>query len=377
MPEGLAWPPTKEDLERLYLAEKLSAAKIAKVYGLKYKNPKVAESTVLYQLKLNGIRRRGKTDHVKRITPEIVDDWVKRYQAGESLKQIAKGKASPSTVFLHLRARGIRFRDKIQAQIAATTKHQRLPFSGDSLEKAYLMGLRYGDFDVVRHGRAIRVRVSTTHPAMAALFENLFSQYGYVHWYAREAPLTGFEWSLECDLDSSFEFLLEKVRLGKVISMPKQEFAAFLAGLIDAEGTIYLHEKTNSLGFEIAITSTDKSMLEAVRGRLISLGYHPYFESRIQDNSRLGYQREGEIHVVRLFRQLEVCLLLRYLNLRHMEKCEKSTFVIRRTCDDQIGIGIGLDEWDDWKGLTGRIRKDRDSFVCLAQNVYEYLHPIV
>jgi len=33
----------KKDLERLYLVEKLSAAKIAKVFGPKYKNAKVGE----------------------------------------------------------------------------------------------------------------------------------------------------------------------------------------------------------------------------------------------------------------------------------------------------------------------------------------------
>lgn len=37
------------------------------------------------------------------------------------------------------------------------------------------MGLRYGDFDAVRHGRAVRIRVSTTHPAMAELFDSLLS----------------------------------------------------------------------------------------------------------------------------------------------------------------------------------------------------------
>jgi hypothetical protein len=68
MEEGLAWPPTKEDLERMCLVERLSAAKIAKAYGLKYKNPKVAESTVLYQLKKNGIARRDRAEHVRKIT---------------------------------------------------------------------------------------------------------------------------------------------------------------------------------------------------------------------------------------------------------------------------------------------------------------------
>ncbi|MDG6900418.1 MAG: hypothetical protein JRM80_00445 [Nitrososphaerota archaeon] len=42
MPEAPPWPPKKEDLERLYLTEKLSAAKIARVYGQKYKSAKIA-----------------------------------------------------------------------------------------------------------------------------------------------------------------------------------------------------------------------------------------------------------------------------------------------------------------------------------------------
>jgi hypothetical protein len=88
--EGLVWPPTKEDLERLYLVERLSAAKIAKVYDLKYDSPKVAESTILYQLKKNGIVRRDRAEHVRKVTSEMVDGWVKRYEAGESLKQIAE-----------------------------------------------------------------------------------------------------------------------------------------------------------------------------------------------------------------------------------------------------------------------------------------------
>ena len=40
---GLTWPPTKEDLQRLYIEKMLSAAKIAKVYGLEYASQKTAE----------------------------------------------------------------------------------------------------------------------------------------------------------------------------------------------------------------------------------------------------------------------------------------------------------------------------------------------
>lgn len=66
MTDQLAWPPTKEDLSKLYLEERLSAAKIAKVYGLAYASPKTAESTILHHLKKNGIQRRDKAEHVRK-----------------------------------------------------------------------------------------------------------------------------------------------------------------------------------------------------------------------------------------------------------------------------------------------------------------------
>jgi len=105
--QGLDWPPKKEDLVRLYLVENLSAAKIAKVYRLKYKNPKVAESAVLYQLRKNGIKRRDSAEHVRKVTEDVLDEWVRRYRAGESLKQIAGELVDPVIVWNHLKRRGL------------------------------------------------------------------------------------------------------------------------------------------------------------------------------------------------------------------------------------------------------------------------------
>ena len=95
MPECLPWPPRKEDLVRLYLVERLSAAKIAEAYGLEYSNPKTAESTILYHLKKNGVQRRTSTSHIQRVTERLVDVWVQRYKSGESLSQIAGDSYSP------------------------------------------------------------------------------------------------------------------------------------------------------------------------------------------------------------------------------------------------------------------------------------------
>ena len=182
---NLKWPPTKEDLERMYVCEHLSAMKISNLYGLKYENPKCGETLILNHLKKTGISRRDRAAHIRKVTEEMVSGWVKRYEAGESLKQIAAGELSPVTVFLHLRKRGVKLRDKVEAQIKAVTKHPKTQFSGDPLEKAYLIGFTWGDCDVVMHGRAVRVRTSTTHPLMANLFASLFSRYGFVHEHPR------------------------------------------------------------------------------------------------------------------------------------------------------------------------------------------------
>jgi len=365
LPGSLSWPPKKEDLERLYLGEKLSAAGIAEVYGLKYKSPKVAESTVLYQLKRNGIRRRDPAEHIRKVTDEMVDEWVRRYESGESLKRIAGSAVSPVTVWSHLKGRSIELRDKVQAQIQAVSKYERKPFQGGNIEKAYLMGLRYGDLNAVRHGRAIRVRVSTTHPAMAKLFQTLFAPYGFVHSYPRKANLTGFEWTLEADLDQSFEFLLEKASMQELQGFSSLEFKSFLAGLFDAEGTLYLHRKRFGKSFEFCINSGDEILLEFIRDRLYGADFHPIIDSRIQDPERLGYHKEGRMLRLSLFRKTEVCRILQEVRLRHSEKLIKAVLITQEACLNQGPVGE--ETVRKWVDLTHSIKQERDEFVKEAQ----------
>lgn len=328
MKKGLDWPPGKEDLERLYLVEKLSAAKIARVYGLEYRNQKVAESTVLYQLRRNGIDRRGCTDHVRKVSEVMVDNWVSRYQAGESLKQIAGMDVSPVTVYLHLRRRGVQLRDKVEAQIAAVTKCERLPFSGDPIEKAYLMGLRYGDLHVVRHGRAIRIRVSSTHPAMADLFEGVFSKYGHASRQPRRARLVGFEWNLECDLDTSFGFLLFKPPISELELGDDETFLAFLAGFFDAEGSVLLHKKGKRYSPEVAISNSDREILDFLFTRLRRLGFSAHLFWRTQKRARGGIVGDSVTGRVIIWKLPEVHRFLRSVPIRHREKLAKAELVL-------------------------------------------------
>ena len=352
----------------MYLAEKLSAARIARAYGLEYKSPKVAESTILYHLKRNGIRRRDPAEHIRKVAREVEDGWVERYKTGESLKEIAGTTVSPVTVWNHLKKRGLVLRDKVEAQIQAVTKYERKPFDGDSVEKAYLMGLRYGDLDAVRHGRAIRVRVSTTHPAMADLFESLFSPYGYVHRYPREAKLTGYEWTLECDLDSSFEFLLEKAAAAELERMGDQEFFCFLAGLFDAEGCIYYHKKNTSGSFEWDMANSNHDVLDIVRTRLSQLGLHPRLRLE-KTNPRRNMHCLDIITLspkwrLDLWRFEEVRSILERVTLRHPEKVAKARIALRMRF--RPGSHARETVLEEWERLGSGIRKEVAEFIAKA-----------
>lgn len=327
--------------------------------------PKTAESTVIYHLKRNGIQRRDRAEHVRKVTAEMVDEWVRRYQDGESLKQIAGDEVDPVTVWNHLRSRGVVLRDRVEAQIKAVMKYERCPFSGDRLERAYLMGLRYGDLHVVKHGRAIRVRVSTTHPAMADLFEGSFSPYGKVHRYPRKAKLTGFEWTLECDLDESFFFLLRKADLSDLESLPLDELTAFLSGLFDAEGSVYLHNKRGRYNPELFFSNTDAMLVDFVSRSMARLGFQTKVGWRHQDEDRNGVFGSSRIARVGLWRFEEVKKMLRVLGLRRPEKLEKAKIILR------MKYGVNDDEYrklvDIWHELISKIREERDTFVDSAR----------
>lgn len=358
MPEKPVWPPTKEDLERFYLVEKLSAAKIGEVYGLKYKNSKVAESTVLYQLKKNGIERRDRTEHISKVTSEEVQDWVRRYQAGESLKKIAKNLFSPVTVMLHLEEMGIHRRNRIEAQILAVTKHAKTSFTGTREEQAYLIGFARGDLNVSRHGRAVRVKTSTTHPLMIEHLRNTFSPYGHILTYPRKSTLAGYEWSFQTDLNSSFSFLLQYRRTLPYWIFRKKYFLFFLAGFFDAEGSIVLNE-TATFDFQVSLTNSDFELLKMIQIKLLRYGY-PFYWSKNKENTVFHLQ---------LWQPDRVEEFLKSLALRHPEKVAKAKIV--RTRRQAISKGSYSEMAQSWDELIRSIRSGRDEFVREAREFLE------
>jgi intein-encoded DNA endonuclease-like protein len=291
----------------------------------------------------------------------MVCEWVKRYDKGESLKRIAGEIVDPVTVWNHLKSRGMVLRDKVQAQIIAVTKHERKPFQGDGLEKAYLRGLRLGDLDAVRHGRAVRVRLSTTHPAMANLFKSLFAPFGYIHSYPREAKFTAYEWTLECDLDQSFDFLLEKITLPELKRMEKKDLEAFLAGFFDAEGSVFLHEKSSGYAPEVSITNTDSRILRFIMKLLAKEGITSNLSFRDQDSKRLGRETPGQIWRLAIWQFESVRTFLSRFRIRHQEKAAKASLSLRFV--SPISQSSNLDLVFLWDRISLEIEVGRLAFI--------------
>ena len=107
---------------------------------------------------------------------------------GMSLNDIAKliGNKTSGYASWVCRELGVRRRPFEEARLKGIRekrrKYERRPFDGTDEDKAYLPGLRHGDFSASRpFNGAVRVSTSTTHPAMARLFRSLFEPYGHIY----------------------------------------------------------------------------------------------------------------------------------------------------------------------------------------------------
>ena len=393
----LTWPPTKEDLQRLYVDEKLSAAKIAKAYSRETANPKSAAELIGYYLRKYGIGRRNRIEELRKETEAAVAAWKakhpkresgelarpvgaepgrqgdeavrlaeeesavlellrtpnlsiehldpptkemvrlyilkKHIEQGVSLGDIAKligNKTSGYTSWL-TRQLGIQPRAFEEARLNGihekVRKYERRPFEGTDEEKAYMLGLKHGDLHAYNpFGDAVRVSTSTTHPALANLFTDLFSQYGHVDRHPRYKKDTGtYEWNFQAILDKSFEFLLEpRDRCREWVLSKESTMLAYLAGLIDAEGHIRPHANPKTVGIEVSIWNTDIGLLEFAYKCLKQLGYMPLepYLSQPPGGVSSGFhiaRKKAEWRVL-LARFEETQSLLRRLPLKHHEK---------------------------------------------------------
>ncbi len=227
-----------------------------------------------------------------------------------------------------------------------------------------MLGLRTGDLNASRSGFQIRLSTSTTHPALWILLNEIFGRYGRV---GRSAALSRghYEWATYCYLDSSFEFLLEKCKvIPEDILTDEQLFLAFLAGYVDAEGSLRVYEVEGTVAVSLRINSEDERILRDITRKLKSMGYHVDFALM----ARRGLHRKKRYHrnlwSLGMFRREEVGNLLRKLPLRHSEKTRAAGVV----------LSIKDSEWEraqhSVNTLKSEVLSEVDGFVKDAMHKY-------
>lgn len=156
-------------------------------------------------------------------------------------------------------------------QSLARQKYPKWDFSGNSCEKAYMLGFRIGDLNVYKTSEKseyIVVRCHTTCKDQLDLIQELFKKYGKV---------TISETShINCHLNNSFNFLLPKYGAYQKISR-KEEFYSFMAGYLDAEGYFGINQgrarlKVDSYDSEVLKWMSKNLELFGIRTKLKIIG---------------------------------------------------------------------------------------------------------
>ncbi len=205
-----------------------------------------------------------------------------------------------------------------------------------------------GDLSATRDSPStIRVRLSTTHPAMHELFVTTFGRYGHCASMPDEAYLPNhYCWKLATNLDNSFEFILH---LPKRLDLPLVHFYAFLAGYSDSEGCWCIYGNKGHPAFAFVLESKDTAILNYIRCVLRRVGFHPLFYPSVgRGKGRLELRRRAEV----------ASLADRLVRLsKHQEKVGKMSLI----------LNANAMSWNDLKAEVRRLK------VSIAREVAEFV----
>ncbi len=288
----------KRELEDLYLKQKLSTYEIAEKFGC-------CQATIWKKLREFGIKGRKPNELNSKVPSkkELIDFYVKNKLSTWEIQK--RHGFSRSTVHRKLREHGI----KVRSPAVSHMIYPRHDFSGNLIEKAYLIGFRIGDLRVrkIWNGDTIKADCGTTKKEQIELFKRLFSKYGYV-WVSK--PTKSGKIQFEIGLNNSFLFLLTK-EVPEWIINDKRHFFSFLAGFIDAEGSIKIYNNQARL----SIGNYDLPLLKLIKKQLQFFGIESpkIYES---DTSKYitpdGY---GHNQNYFSFRMTKKAILLKLLNI--------------------------------------------------------------
>jgi hypothetical protein len=228
----------------------------------------------------------------------------------EKITKIPRG-----TVHRKLQEFNIKLRDRATANII----YFRKDFSGNLLEKAYLIGFRIGDLGVRKiypQSKTISVASGSTIENQIRLIKNLFKDYGKINIQKTK----GGKFNIQVSLNETFDFLLEH-NAPEWIFKNKDYFFSFLAGFSDAEGSIKIY---NNLA-RYSLGNYDRNLLELIRKGLIKYNINcnkPTTDKRKGQRNNQGYTYRNNYSSLRVCSKEELFNLLSELSkyMKHPDK---------------------------------------------------------
>ena len=341
----------KETLEKLYVKQRMSLSEIALKFNCNGTN-------ILYWLKKFDIKRRPAYRKKIHIQKEILEKlyWEKNLTSDQIAKKfgIKHGRTVRKKMIKH----GL----KTKTVSEALTKKFKREFSGNLKEKAYLLGLRAGDFYAKQQHKSVRVQTTTTHSAQIELLRGAFEKYGETCVYLSKNKARGDEWFIYVDLHPSFDFLLEKPKkIPKWVMENDDYFYNFLAAYMDCEGCWRVQKShDNAVRFILSIQTGDKKILEYMKEKLISQSYAPnlYFSTESFKKAKFGVPRI-DMHRLTLYRKKELLSLIDVLLplSKHSEKIRKMDFILKNAEKNWNEIESGWEKIK--KEIKGELLKNQ------------------
>ncbi|MBU2561392.1 MAG: hypothetical protein KKD17_03775 [Nanoarchaeota archaeon] len=320
MKKGLKF--TKEQLEKLYTADKLALIEIGNRFGCDSTN-------ILYWLKKFNIPRRPAYLKKIHIPKEVLNDlyWNKGLKPREIAQKF--GIKNERTVRKKLEKYGI----KRKTVSEALTIKFKAPFSSDPAEKAYLLGLRAGDFHAKWARKSVRIQTTTTHQAQVELLGKSFEKYGEIRKYLSKNKARASEWFIYVDLHPSFSFLLDKPeKIPSWVTSNDTYFYNFLAAYTDCELNWNITKSHKNLWRAcFRLRTGDRNILEQIKARLTTEGLCPLMSLKTKQGTPSGFGHYNvDMHEIVLNRKADIYYIIhRTLPLsRHSEKVRQMMLIL-------------------------------------------------
>ncbi|MFH1129474.1 MAG: LAGLIDADG family homing endonuclease [Patescibacteria group bacterium] len=203
-------------------------------------------------------------------------------------------------------------------------------FNGNLQQKSYLIGIRLGDLHVRKLSKSnytILLQANSTQKEFIQLINFLFSPYSIMR---KSDPDKKGAVCIRGSLNKSFDFLINKNDVIEPwILKNNKNFAAFLAGYIDAEGSFCLCGGDAVFG----INSQDKNILRQIREKLIGLKIFlrpPLLARKEGVRDKNGVRSNKDIYSIRIYRKDAILKLIDLIGpyLRHKDKLRRTKLII-------------------------------------------------